>query len=62
MKTFYPHRHNPDGSWDSICPRCFATVATVSAERQLLQCEMQHVCERMLALGNDGEEEQRKSA
>jgi hypothetical protein len=30
--AFYPHRRNKDGSYDSICPTCFVTVAFGKSE------------------------------
>jgi hypothetical protein len=41
----FPHRRNPDGSFDSICPKCFRTVATRRDEADLAQAERDHVCE-----------------
>jgi len=41
----FPHRHNVDGSYDSICPVCLATVATVRREEQLQREESVHVCD-----------------
>jgi hypothetical protein len=43
LKAF-PHRHNLDGSYDSICTRCFATVATVRKEEDLRGHEAIHRC------------------
>ena len=40
----FPHRHNKDGSHDSICISCFATVASVRNEVELAQHEQDHVC------------------
>jgi len=42
---FFPHRQNPDGSFDSICLRCFATVATAMDVRQLHSYDKNHVCD-----------------
>jgi len=41
----FPHRHNPDGSYDAICTRCFATVATARREDELAALEKAHVCD-----------------
>lgn len=41
----FAHRSNLDGSIDSICPRCFATVATTFYELGLFQFEWEHVCD-----------------
>lgn len=40
----YIHRPNRDGSFDSICHACFATVASVRNEGELAQHERTHVC------------------
>jgi hypothetical protein len=40
----FPHRHNKDGSYDSICTTCHATVATVNRETELAQYEHSHAC------------------
>jgi hypothetical protein len=45
LKPGFPHRHNPDGSHDSICTVCLATVATVQDERELGRHESAHLCE-----------------
>jgi len=42
----FPHRHNRDGSHDSICRSCYATVASVQNEADLAQHEQDHVCDR----------------
>jgi len=39
------HRTNRDGSYDSICPLCVATVATSADEDGLLVHERKHVCD-----------------
>jgi hypothetical protein len=41
----FSHRFNQDGSIDSICRRCFATVATVKSESELKRPEKDHVCD-----------------
>jgi len=40
----FPHRHNADGTYDSICPVCFRTVGTHRVETVLLKYEEEHVC------------------
>jgi hypothetical protein len=40
----FPHRHNRDGSFDSICPKCFVTVDTRDVEGQLQLAEKVHNC------------------
>ena len=47
LKPSFPHRRNVDGSHDSICTVCLATVATVQREWELADCESTHVCEPM---------------
>jgi hypothetical protein len=44
--TPFPHRRNPDGSYDSICTTCFSTVARYKREHELLQLEEAHIAER----------------
>jgi hypothetical protein len=41
----YSHRFNADGTIDSICRRCFRTVAKVRQESDLEFCEREHICE-----------------
>jgi hypothetical protein len=41
----YPHRINQDGTIDSICTRCYATVGTSKTEDDLKRMETAHVCE-----------------
>jgi len=45
LPAFYPHRRNSDGSFDSICLNCFATVANAGTEPELLEYDSRHVCE-----------------
>ena len=42
---FYPHRQNRDGSFDSICLRCFATVANARNVEELHSYDKEHVCD-----------------
>ena len=42
----YPHRHNADGSFDSICITCFATIAQTKDEAALFELERNHSCDR----------------
>ena len=44
----FAHRSNLDGTTDTICPRCVATVATVYDEGELLRYEQQHICDPVL--------------
>ena len=41
----FPHRHNSDGGYDSICTACFVTVASVRDEELLRADELAHVCD-----------------
>jgi hypothetical protein len=45
LKPSFPHRHNADGSHDSICRTCYATVATVQNQLELARHESAHVCD-----------------
>ena len=40
-----PHRMNPDGTIDSICPLCYATVGKDRSESQLERMEADHICD-----------------
>lgn len=42
----FPHRQTSDGTYDSICPRCFRTVDTQRIEQNLAAEENVHVCEQ----------------
>ena len=44
----FAHRSNLDGTIDSICPRCIATVATAFYEEALLTFEREHVCDPVM--------------
>jgi hypothetical protein len=46
---FYPHRENKDGTFDSVCLKCFATVARTSLEIELAQRDKTHICDPMFA-------------
>jgi hypothetical protein len=41
----FPRRRNKDGSYDSICLRCFATVARSKVNEEIPQGEQVHVCD-----------------
>jgi hypothetical protein len=43
----FPHRRNADGSYDSICIVCLATVASTLKEERLYFLESAHVCDPM---------------
>jgi len=40
----YVHRHNRDGSFDSICLCCFATIANANTECELVAYDNVHIC------------------
>jgi hypothetical protein len=40
----FPHRINPDGTFDAICPICFRTIAHQRDEASLQRLEKTHVC------------------
>ena len=41
----FARRYNPNGTVDSICPRCFQTIATVKDEAEFSRFEQEHVCD-----------------
>jgi hypothetical protein len=43
--TFYAHRRNEDGSYDTICRTCFAALARFKPERELAAYEKAHDCD-----------------
>lgn len=43
-QELFPHRDNCDGTFDSICPVCFRTVAKKKSESDLQAVEREHVC------------------
>jgi hypothetical protein len=45
VRPGFVHRSNPDGTIDSICRQCFATVCTSIREDQLECAEKDHVCD-----------------
>jgi hypothetical protein len=46
-KPGFPHRYNPDGTYDSICSTCFLTIATVQNEYDLAEIEATHICSQV---------------
>jgi hypothetical protein len=38
-------RRNKDGSYNAICPRCFATVARSKSEPEVAEHQRAHICE-----------------
>jgi hypothetical protein len=47
LKPSFAHRHNPDGSLDSICTKCYQTVETAIEEEDLAGVERSHDCEEL---------------
>jgi hypothetical protein len=47
LRTF-PHRLNRDGSFDSICLKCFATIANTATEIELKARENIHTCDHAI--------------
>lgn len=45
--AFY-HRQNHDGTWDSICMKCFLTVTTAPKEEDLESSEERHDCQELM--------------
>ena len=43
--TPFAHRENPDGTYDSICRRCYSTVASEHDQDDLLSQEAEHICD-----------------
>jgi len=41
----FAHRNNLDGTCDTICSRCFQTIATVRDEAEFPKIEGQHICD-----------------
>jgi hypothetical protein len=44
LPPFFPHRRNPDGSFDSICLKCLLTIANARNEADLAKHDKYHVC------------------
>jgi hypothetical protein len=40
----FPRRLNVDGTWNSICVRCFQTIAANKLEVEVEEIEKEHVC------------------
>jgi hypothetical protein len=40
----FRHRKLSDGTWNSICLRCYGTVDNVFAEEELAESELKHEC------------------
>ncbi len=48
----YAHRENADGTFDSICLRCFQTIASANSEMELVESERVHSCMSAVAYTN----------
>jgi hypothetical protein len=44
------HKSNGDGTYDSLCLKCFWTAAIGLSEASLADAEIEHVCGRVPAL------------
>jgi len=44
IRLCFPRFHNPDGTVDSMCTRCFAPIARRSLGSDLESMEDAHVC------------------
>jgi hypothetical protein len=44
LEIEFSHRYSPDGTWQSICPECYKTVAESREEAGLKRAEDTHVC------------------
>ncbi len=40
----FPRKLNVDGTWNSICVRCFQTIAANKLEVEIEEIENDHVC------------------
>jgi hypothetical protein len=45
----FTFRKNPNGSSDSICLICFATVATATSTDNLEKANNEHICKQILS-------------
>jgi hypothetical protein len=43
--SFFPHRLNRDGSYDSLCLKCFMTIANKKTSAELDEHDRNHVCD-----------------
>jgi hypothetical protein len=43
-RSSFQHFHNQDGSWDSICMRCFTMAARANNESDLALAAQDHSC------------------
>jgi len=47
-RAVFAHRRNDDGTFDSICPTCFETIAQAVREPDLQDVEDGHICNPFL--------------
>ena len=45
LDSDFIHRLNLDGSWDTICTKCFATVGIAETVDGLAKWESEHTCD-----------------
>jgi hypothetical protein len=48
-----PHRRNPDGTYDAICPICFLTISSSKNEQDLAAPVAAHTCDKFLLQERD---------
>ena len=51
LRPHFAHRQNEDCSFDSICTRCFATIASAENESELTSNESIHRCDPERLIG-----------
>ena len=63
QRSTFPHRLNPNGSYDSICNHCHLTVGSSPDEDGLAEQERNHACNpiRLYQLAEDQIQSQRNS-
>jgi hypothetical protein len=49
----FSHRHNKDGSFDSICMTCYATVSSKQYIWQLDNDEQEHKCSPLMVAATE---------
>jgi hypothetical protein len=54
MTTFpaFTRRRNPNSSIDSICTKCFLTIASAGGEEELVAHEQNHACDPSVEFGS----------
>lgn len=52
-RSAFSHRQNSDSTFDSVCRRCFRTIATAEAESDLIRSEREHSCEHSMRSPDD---------